>query len=177
METLLSIQDKVFYVNYKGAIRQAKFDSAVCWPNRICGGKASITLKWKVAGIGEPKTYCDIRYKVYYSIEDAEDEKNNVQIEELGWQTVNKYSDNFYVSESGYPMAYMWDGAKPFVKDLIYSLEKARSEFNGKAFVLVSDPPKSLNGVKLRRTLEELGAFYKTAEECKAHYRPKVVTF
>ena len=166
METLLSIQDKVFYVNYRGAIRQAKFDSAECWPNHICGSTADIVLKWKVAGIDEPKEWCLLDWKIYYSVEDAEDMKNEIQIETLAWQTVNKYSDNFFVKKDGYPYAYIWDGAKPVEKCLVYSLNNAHSVFVDNKFVLVSESRG-----------KGFDAIYKTAEECKSHYRPKIVTF
>ena len=177
METLLSIQDKLFYVYYRGAIRQAKLDSAVCFPNHICGGDSRITLKWKIAGINEPVEWCMVDYRVYYSAEDAEDAKNEVKVETLAWQTVNKYSDRFCVEENGYPHVYVWDGARPVRKCLVYVLNNVRSELRGDKFVLVSDNPDKPGNIVLGKTVGNLGEFYKTAEECKAHHRPKIVTF
>ena len=51
MESILSINGKVFYAHVKGAIRQVMFDHAVISYNGICNGEFCRKVYFKAAGL------------------------------------------------------------------------------------------------------------------------------
>ena len=171
MESILSINGKVFYAHVNGAIRQVMFDHAVISYNGICNGEFCRKVYFKVAGLDGLVTIAfgyNFNFEaLYYSAEDAIECRNAVKQEWITEDAINSIADGFNMDKSGCAWGYVWNGSMPVQRrieyasgtygmDIIVSDGKARLDFG-------SDHPR--------------WKYYKTKEECMAHNRAKVITF
>ena len=150
------------YVHYDHAIRQAVLDHADVEYNAICNASFHMVYYFRVAGI-KNLVRLDMKH-LYYSACDAADVKNPIEFEAPSLDFLNSLTDGFTLDRSGDVWAYVWDGSMPRNTRLRY-----HSNFGPAVF---RDGRISLKLLK-----EMPFPFYKTADECRANNRPKVITF
>lgn len=155
MENFKTLFGKVVYIHYEGAIRQAKLDRVICRGDNYY----PFTMYWLIAGC-EPT--CTTPKEMYFSAEDAEEEKNAIEFSKPNAEDINNCVKDFSVDERGYVHYWRWNGSRA-VEDRLYY---ARLEFDGNTFVMKIDGEKSIPK-----------QMYRTKEECKANNRPTVITF
>ena len=171
MESILTINGKVFYAHVKGAIRQVMFDHAVISYNGICNGEFGRKVYFKAAGLDDlVKIAFGYNFKdeaLYYSAEDAKECYNAVKQEWITEDAINSITDGFRMDKSGQAWGYVWNGSMPVSRYIEYASGAYKHDIivrDGKAtLILENDRPK--------------WKYYKTKEECMAHNRAKVITF
>lgn len=171
MESILSINGKVFYAHVNGAIRQVMFDHAVISYNGICNGEFGRKVYFKAAGL-DGLVMIAFGYNfndeaLYYSAEDAKECCNAIKQEWITVDAINSITDGFYISKSGRAWGYVWNGTMPVSKYF---------EYVGKTYapdIIVCDGKASLDDGNDKPKWK----YYKTKEECMAHNRAKVITF
>lgn len=167
--------DKIVYMAYKGAIRQAKYLGCYI-DNRSHGkGDAGITCcLFKVAGIEEEVSWemrcVGISPKVYWSLQDAQEELNPIKWKELTTERFNEIAPSFNTDDYGDLIAYQW----------IETHAERRMFYSYREWTAIISPElkvELLRDIESREPLRVPRNCYKTAEECRANNRAEVVTF
>ena len=168
--------DKVVYVAYRGAIRQAKYLGCYI-DNRghgICGGQGRTHCMFKVAGIEEEVGW-EMRYpsasvKVYWSLQDAQEGVNPIEWKELTMERFNEIAPSFDTDKFGGLVAYKWIETRP----------ERREFYQYHQWTAIISPElkvELLKDIKTREPLPVPSYAYKTEAECRANNRAEVVTF
>lgn len=159
MENFKTLEEKIVYVHYNGAIRQMKLHQVTCHYEEF-GNKFHIT--WLIAGVDEPTP--NRPNDMYYSVEDAMEEKNQIEYVRATTEDVNNCVKDFFIDNKGCIHYFGWAGSRAEEKKLwCYDFYL---EYVDKTFVI-----KSKNGQIIPTEM------YRTREECMAHHRAEVITF
>lgn len=165
--------DKVVYIPYNGAIRQAKYLG--CYidnsGHQICGGESSTRCLFKVAGIEETVSWTiNGRTKVYWSQRDAQEGMSPIEWKSLSLERFNEIAPTFQMDKIGNLIAYQWRNDEPVLCSF-YTYNKWTATISPEMKV------EFVEDIRTRKPLRIPRNCYKTPEECRANNRMEVITF
>ena len=160
---------KHVFIYFDGAIREAIYLSSTLEASRLCGGVVNVFLSFKIAGIeGNFKEdgSCTID-NIYYSLEDAQDGRNEIKFEDVKLDLYNQFAENFWLNEYCTPLAWIWNKTHPETYQICWQENPTFVFADNKMIIVNGKTGKQLNSKN----------WYKTEKECRANNRAKVVTF